>query len=118
MTFDLNAVASEALGDPFVFTWGDGDELQEFTIGRDVDIRWLMSLQEGQLRTSLVRLLGEDQYRAFDEITKPFGAEQFSALISAYKAHLGGGPGKSKGSSTRSKSTAPKSRRITSSSTG
>lgn len=117
MTFDLNAVAAEALGEPFTFTWGDGDEQREFSIGRDVDIRWLTSLQGGNLRTALIRLLGADQFAEFDATSKPFGAEHFSALVKAYNEHLGGGPGKSRPSSKRSKSTAPRSRQISSSST-
>lgn len=85
MPFDLDAVAAEANGEPFEFTFG-GDT---YTLPPSVDLRVVGALTAGDVTDALRRLLGAEQWAKLDASDAVFTADQFKALFDAYLAHCG-----------------------------
>jgi len=107
--FNLDA----ALGDPFRFTFCG----EEYSL--PPDITWAAGdlLSDGKIQEGIRELLGEDQWARLQEAPQPFGTRSFTAVLTAYNAHLGLDSGESEASSPSSADTVGQSRRTSSAST-
>lgn len=94
MTFDLDAVANEATGTPFTFTFGG----EEYELAAEVDIVAAAALEGGRLYEGLRRMLGAAQLARMEASTAVLDQAKLAALLDAYKAHLGVSLGESKAS--------------------
>jgi len=81
--FDLDAVARDADGEPFPFTFGG----ETWTLPANPDMRAVDELTKDPMG-GLSRLLG-DQWEAFEAVPQVFGTREFAALLDAYQSHLG-----------------------------
>lgn len=106
--FDLDAhvdaMAKEAVGEPFSFRLGG----ERFTMAAPEDSDWRLAVglddeNAGSLKPFLEELLGEDQFERFMEHRLP--AKALGELIRRCQAHYGTTPGESKASKRSSRST-------------
>ncbi|MDH4158650.1 MAG: hypothetical protein OEV62_00150 [Actinomycetota bacterium] len=81
--FDLDAVARDADGAAFEFTFGG----QGWELPANPDMRAVDELTRDPM-AGLSRLLG-DQWADFEALPQVFGAREFAALLEAYQSHLG-----------------------------
>lgn len=92
--FDLDALAHEATGEPFVFQLGG----QHFTLPavRQLDRRHIKRVSEAlagaDVDAALTELLG-DQWDRFDSL--PLTVGQLNSLLDAWQVHQGLKPGES-----------------------
>lgn len=85
MTFDLDAVANEAEGEPFEFTFGG----ESYTLAASVDVRAAAMLQVGRLDTAFRLMLGEEQWERMTASPAVFNGKKLDALLDAYGKHIG-----------------------------
>lgn len=105
--FNLDAVATEAAGEPFQFTFGGNT----YTLPVEPDLVTARLLQKGQVADALGRLLGPEQWDSLVESDEVFTLSHLEALFGAYGEHLGIDMGESPASSSSSKGTARPSKR-------
>ena len=110
MPFDLDAVAREAEGEPFSFTFGG----EEYELPPQPDILGAAAATGGRLDVLLRRLLGDDQWNRLLDSPATFTNEHLQALMDAYGAHLGIDMGNSQASPSFYKSTVAPSKRTSS----
>jgi hypothetical protein len=104
--FDLDAVAAEADGEPFVFTFGG----EEYVLAPKVDIRVGIALAEEDWIGALRRMLG-DQWDRLVASPAALTGPLAGTLIRAYLDHSGQSAGESSASSRSSGNTARPSKR-------
>lgn len=107
MPFDLDAVAREAEGEPFEFTFGGED----YELPPQPDLLAVAAAAGGRIDQMLRRLLGEDQWNHMVESPATFNATHLEALMDAYGQHLGIDMGNSEASPSFYKSTVAPSKR-------
>jgi hypothetical protein len=110
MPFDLDAVAREAEGEPFPFTFGE----EEYVLPPQPDLLAVAAASGGRLDQLLRRLLGEEQWNHMLESPATFTAAHLEALMNAYGEHLGIDMGNSEASPSFYKSTVAPSKRTSS----
>lgn len=88
-TLDLNAVMAEAADEdtrpPFAFDFG----ADRFVLPRELDVRVVGLLKEGDLLGALERLLGPDQYATLMVSPTVLGVTAMKVLLESYGAWLG-----------------------------
>lgn len=92
--FDLDAVASEAKGDPFTFRWAG----EEWTLPpvKSVDWRDARALERGEIEAAFPKLMGAEQFNRF--ATHRLDIDGLGKLVAAYMKHQGLTPGESEAS--------------------
>lgn len=85
MTFNLDAVQSDATGEPFPFTFGGED----YTLPATVDIIAAAALEGGKLYEGLHRLLGDEQWERLLASPSVLDTDRLKALMEAYAEHIG-----------------------------
>lgn len=106
--FDLDALAREADGEPFVFTFGGDD----YELPAQPDIRVAAVAANGQPLELLEQMLGAEQWGRLMESPAVFTPSLLSALLDAYAKHLGlGDVGESEASPSFYRSTVAPSKR-------
>lgn len=112
--FDADALEIEATGEPFVFTLGG----KNYTMPAVMDFRVASYLRDGDFGGAVELLVGPDQWQAILKGAGVLTMERAIGIWTAYAAHLGTTPGKSRASRRSSKSTASRSKPTSSGTTG
>ena len=106
MSFDLDALAAEAGGEPFRFTFGG----EEYELPPRIDFRVGVALAEGDSVGAVRYMLGEHWQRILDS-EQTLDGHLAGELLKAYMEHSRTNVGESEASSRSSKSTARPSKR-------
>lgn len=89
--FDLDAVANEAEGIPFEFTFGG----EKYQLPPRVDFFAAAAFAEGDRKLGMHRLLGDEQWDRMCASAAVFDDSKLMALLDAYRAHIGASVGES-----------------------
>lgn len=89
--FNLDAVANEADGIPFDFTFSG----EKFQLPPQPDVIAASLFAQGNFHAGLMRMLGPDQWERMLAADEVMTREKLGALLNAYRAHAGADMGES-----------------------